>query len=192
MPALNAKERQFKMANTIIDRLHTEFSELIGFLSAKKEIALHTVAAEHLPKSLLLACASHFERSLTESIVEFTAEVTSDQHVIKWLVETRVVKRQYHTWFDWNTDNANQFFAMFGNDFKTYMKTLIRDDRDLDESIKAFLEIGRDRNRIVHSGFGNSDLGKTSEEIYNLYGSAKLFVNSFPRFLKEYSEHNFT
>lgn len=180
-----------KMENTVIDRLHTEFSELIQFLSDENQITLQNLADEHLRKTLLLACASYFERCLTDSILEFTVEVTSEQHVIKWLVEGKTVRRQYHSWFNWDSRNANHFFAMFGSNFKAYMQAQVSDDRGLEESIRAFLEIGRERNRLVHNDFGNSPLEKTSREIYDLYRSAKLFVNSFPKFLKEYSDQSY-
>lgn len=43
--------------------------------------------------------------------------------------------------------------------------------------MKAFMEIGRDRNRLVHEDFATFTLEKTAEEIHNHYQTALVFVN---------------
>ena len=49
------------------------------------------------------------------------------------------------------------------------------------------MEIGRDRNRMVHDDFGSFSLEKTSEEIYETYRIGSRFVDwvsaSTPRVL---------
>ena len=54
-------------------------------------------------------------------------------------------------------------------------------------AIEAFLEIGRERNRLVHQNFGTFTLEKTSKEIYDTYRSAVEFVEWVPRELREFS-----
>lgn len=51
--------------------------------------------------------------------------------------------------------------------------------------VQAFLEIGRERNRIVHQDYGAISLEKTAEEIYALYQKAEQFVEQLPRLLSE-------
>ena len=172
---------------TPVDRLHREFTQLLKFLDERGEVSLRNVADENFRKALLLAAASYFERALTSGIVDFAATVTSTDHALRWLVEKKAVERQYHSWFDWNARNANQFFSLFGRAFSDHAKTLIRDDEDLMSSVQAFLEIGRDRNRLVHQDFGNFPLEKTSREIYETYLSAVEFVEWFPRELRRFS-----
>ena len=52
---------------------------------------------------------------------------------------------------------------------------------------QAFMEIGRDRNRLVHQNFGSFSLEKTSSEIYDAFRLATKFVDWFPDALREYS-----
>ena len=60
------------------------------------------------------------------------------------------------------------------------MREKVRGNKDLENSIGAFIEIGRDRNRLVHENFASFSLEKTSKEIYGLYRSALKFVDWFP------------
>ena len=147
---------------------------------------MRNTADGNFRKSLLLAAASHFEQRLTHAVVFFVQEVTSSDHVLTWLIRKRVVERQYHTWFDWNSRNANRFFSMFGESFGRHMKSVVDEDDDLSSSIQAFMEIGRERNRIVHQDFGSFSLEKTSAEIYETYRSATKFVEWFPDALRKY------
>jgi len=96
--------------------------------------------------------------------------------------------RQYHTWFDWTRNNANTFFAMFGDGFKGHMAKVIDGDENLAKSISDFMEIGRERNRLVHQDYGSFFLEKTAEEIFASYASALLFVEFIPKALRDYSK----
>ena len=119
-------------------------------------------------------------------MVNFVEQVTSKDHLIKWFVQNKAVSRQYHTWFDWEKKNANKFFGLFGDSFKNHISEKVRTNNDLELSIQAFLEIGHERNRLVHSDFGSFSLEKTSEEIYTLYSKAKRFVEWLPDQLNNY------
>ena len=68
---------------------------------------------------------------------------------------------------------------MFGPDFKDYVQKEIK-LKEVESSIQAFIEIGRDRNLQVHQDFGSFTLEKTSQEIYALYTKAIEFVTWFP------------
>ena len=173
---------------TPVDRLHDEFTQLLAFLDAHLEVSLRSVADGNFRKALLLAAASYFERRLTGGIVDFAGEVTSTDHVVRWLVERKAVERQYHTWFDWNARNANQFFRLFGRPFGDHAKALVDSSESLSSSVQAFLEIGRDRNRLVHQDFASFPLEKTSGEVYETYRSATEFVEWFPRELRRFSD----
>ena len=60
------------------------------------------------------------------------------------------------------------------------MITAVKTDDQLDISVKAFLEIGRERNRLVHQDYGTFTLEKTADEIYKLYQAALTFVEVLP------------
>lgn len=67
------------------------------------------------------------------------------------------------------------------------MESRVRNDAGLDDSIKAFLEIGDERNRLVHHDFGSFTLEKTTTEIYRLYDKAVTFIDTMGTVLKEFS-----
>ena len=173
---------------SVIDGLHKDFSDILTFLYKSGEISWRSVADENFRKVLLVAAASHFERSMTEVVVNFVEQVTAKDHPIKWLVQNKAVSRQYHTWFDWEKKNANRFFGLFGDSFKNHIAEKVKMSNDVELSIQAFLEIGRERNRLVHGDYGSFSLEKTSEEIYKLYSDAKAFVEWFPDELNRFTE----
>lgn len=89
-----------------------------------------------------------------------------------------------------NLPVANSFFGLFGDIFSNFIKQEVRNSEQLSSSIKAFLEIGRERNRLVHQDFGTFSLEKTSDEIYLLYKDALVFVNALPDKLRQCLQKN--
>ena len=169
----------------IIDRIYEEHKELKEFLEEHEEISLSVSADEIYRKTLLLAISSYFEDRITTCVLEYVQEQTHEKHIILKLVRTKVVSRQYHTWFDWNSKNVNSFLGMFGEEFKKYATKKIKNEK-LEESIKNFLELGSDRNRLVHQNFASFSLEKTSEELYSSYQSAIKFIEWLPKSLREF------
>ena len=174
------------MPSTVVDRLHEDFVSLLSVLDEADEVSLRAVADENFRKSLLLAAASYFERRMTETVLSFVEDATNRNLLVTALVRNRAVSRQYHTWFQWDAGNANSFFGLFGSGFRDFMKSRIREDDDLDDSVRAFLELGRERNRLVHQDFGAFPLEKTTEEIHALYRRALRFVDEVPGALRAF------
>ena len=178
------------MRASVVERLYGDFNQLRDFLQDGQDgssMTLLPVVEGNFSKALLLAAASYFEKHLTETVKDFIKEVTTDDHPIVSLVEVKAIKRQYHTWFAWEERNANSFFRMFGAGFKQYAQDQINQEDGLQDSIRAFLEIGRERNQLVHEDFASFRMNKTSEEVYELYQSATLFVEWFPQAIREFS-----
>ena len=170
-----------------VDRLHDEFSKLQKFLS-ENGAPQHLSAIEDVfPKTMLLAAASYFESRLSEEVDRLAVSGTTDGHVLVWLVRRTTMNRQYHTWFDWKARNANRFFQLFGDDFKTRAEESVNGDETLKQSVADFLEIGRQRNSLVHDNFGDFALDKTADDVVALYNSAKVFVDWFPTAVRRYS-----
>ena len=89
--------------------------------------------------------------------------------------------------FNGETGNANSFFGLFGNDFRVFMKRKVKDDDRLDDSVRAFLELGRETKSSRAWGFCAFTLEKTTEEIHALYGRALHFVEAVPGALREFN-----
>ena len=100
-------------------------------------------------------------------------------------MKNKAIARQYRTFFNWDAKNANTFFGLFGIEFKEHINSIIKEKEEISNYIKAFLEIGRERNRLVHQDFGNFSLEKTTEEIYELYKEAANFILFFEKELIE-------
>ena len=174
------------MYTNVVDRLHVEFSNLSDFLNAEAGAKFLPIVESYLPRTMLLAVASYFENRLSEEVERMAVEEVGDRHLLTWLVRNKVVRRQYHTWFSWQSRNVNSFLAMFGKDFKDEATKWIAEDDGLRRSVADFLEIGRERNRLVHGNFGDAPLEKTTADVYSLYESAKLFVDWFPSAVRRY------
>ncbi|MBF0803546.1 MULTISPECIES: HEPN domain-containing protein [unclassified Neisseria] len=177
-----------------IDRIYRESEELDKFLIDSGELSFSSSVKDLYRKTLLLSIASHFETKLTGIVVEYISEITGPRSIITELVKSKAINRQYHTWFDWNNGSANPFFALFGEDFKKYAINEKNQSIELNKSIKEFISLGLDRNRLVHQDYANFSLNKTTEEIYESYKLACYFIEWIPKVLREHSseESDFT
>lgn len=176
------------MPATVVDDLHESFAGLLSVLDEAGEVSLRAVADENFRKSLLLAAASYFEHRMTDTVMSFVEDATNRNVLVAALVRNKAVSRQYHTWFQWEGSNANSFFGLFGSDFRDFMRQRVKTDDELDGSVRAFLELGRERNRLVHQDFGTFPLEKTTQEIHTLYMRAMLFVDAVPDALREFDD----
>jgi hypothetical protein len=174
-------------ATTHIDRMHGDFETLRGFLEQHEEISLLSMADANLSKCLLLTIASYFEATLTKHVRDFISDETEAHVLICALVENKAISRQFHTWFNWDSKNANQFFGLFGTEFKQFTEREMKNNAEIDQGVRAFLELGSDRNRLVHQDFGNFVLEKTSAEIFASYRKALKFVDKVPQLLRQFS-----
>ena len=169
-----------------VEEIHKNVSDLLEFLRSQMRHEFHQLVDENFRKLLLIAAASYFEKRLSEAVIELAEKVTSEEHVVVYLIRRVAIERQYHTWFDWKVQNANRFFSIFGDNFKTFAQGMVSENETINKSISDFMEIGRERNRIVHEDFSSFFMEKTFDEINDLYLSAKIFVDWFPRVMEEF------
>ena len=97
-------------------------------------------------------------------------------------VDNKAIKRQYHTFFNWDGNNSNQFFGLFGDAFKRRAREEIQAKR-LEEAEAAFMAIGRERNRLVHQNYIEAQINDTFEEIFAKYKKACDFVDLIEQLL---------
>ncbi|MEA1894617.1 MAG: HEPN domain-containing protein [Euryarchaeota archaeon] len=161
----------------IVRQRYKEFKEMIDYLETNKEISLKIVADDNLKKVLLLSAASYFEDEIKDIILSFVEKNSDNNPMITSFVKNKAVERKYHTYFDWSARNANRFFSLFGDGFKDQASEDVKDNSELEISIRAFLEIGNLRNELVHGNFAVFPIEKTVEEIYDLYRLAHQFIN---------------
>lgn len=160
----------------VVQSLYNETKVLDDYLLENGEISLKNTVDSNLRKSILLSSASYFEKQIVDLIVRYTYKVTVGDEKLISFIQKKALSRQYHTLFTWDKNNCNSFYALFGEDFKLHFSNLIKEDQELDSSAKAFLEIGNERNRMVHQDFGQFTLEKTADEIIALHIKAKFFL----------------
>lgn len=171
---------------TIIDVQYASGKALVDYLKEKKELSLLSKAEEDFKKNLLLSAASYFESEICSLITDATRLHSNNNDIIISFVSNKAIKRQYHTYFSWeNKNNANSFFGLFGEKFKSEMTSLINKDEKLKAAISAFLTIGDERNKLVHKNFASAIIDKTADEIYELFKSALLFLTTLSIELKK-------
>ena len=171
--------------------MYEEFTRLNELLE-KDYPSLSLSLKQHFGKTLLLAAASYFEARLTETVRDFPVTILCSQdHPLVGFVD-QAIARKYHGWFNWDSGNAHSFFRLFGAKFVTRAKMVVSDDAKLNGSIRDFLEVGRERNRLIHGDFASFSMQKTTREVYDLYSSAKLFVSWVPDILRQVAEEGDT
>jgi hypothetical protein len=171
--------------DTAIDNLYGNATAVIETLAQRSEVSLQLAVADNFRKVLLLAAASYFEHRISDCIRDFVRERSGGSTLVSAFVQNRAIARQYHTWFNWSDNNANQFFGLFGAEFRSQMVAKVKASADLQKSIQAFLEIGNERNKLVHQNYATFPLEKTLEEIHALYRAALSFVDQLPSSLRD-------
>ncbi len=175
---------------TIIDKMYADHKALHDLLTGLRETSLASDADNKLKKVLLVSAASYFEHEITTAIIDFAAAASESHQSLLSLVRAKAVSRQYHTYFQWEGKNANSFFGLFGEEFLAKCKAHVKAQEALDDSIRAFLEIGSNRNQMMHENFGTFPMEKTAEEVYELYRRAHLFVDYIRKRLGDLSKPN--
>ena len=169
-----------------ISELREDHEELIGILYQEGKITLLTRVEDAFRKTLIIAAASYFEVQLAAAIGEIYCDRTQNSRALTVFVQKQAFGRHYAQLFSWKSHNANYFFAFFGQDFKTYMQKKVQEEKELDEAVKAFLEIGNLRNQMVHENYADFQLNKTADEVFTLYQVATKFVHEFPAVIQDF------
>ena len=169
---------------TVVGRIYRDISDISGHLGTER-LSFSVTADEIFSKYLLVASASYFEERVKGILLDYVRESTGGNERLVEFIRNTVTARGYHTLFDWNGANANQFWRLFGESFRARMRERVRQDANMDDGIKAFLELTRDRNRLVHGDIGAFSFEKTSDEIYEAYTTALEFVETLPQLLRE-------
>jgi hypothetical protein len=172
---------------TIVDALARDNEQLVEYLRDKGEISLLSFAENAFRKYLLLAAASYFEDLVKQIVLDVVRHEAGRASPLIPLIRKKIIEREYHKLFDWNASNANQFFGLWGEEFRERMKNHHMADQGLSEGIRAFMELGRLRNQLVHGNFAVFEIEKTPGEIYDIYRKAIVFLCELPIALREHA-----
>ena len=161
--------------HSLLKRLVDESDELRGFLSAQSQLSLLRAAEDNSRKALVLSAASLFEHRITEAILSYTDKASNSDACVTSLIRNKAVKRQFHTFFDWERKKPGPFFTLLGDELGGTLKAgcAISPGK---EQVEAFMEIGRLRNSLVHQNYAEFLLDKSADDIRQLCESADRFV----------------
>lgn len=171
-----------RAVNDLFDSSH----EIYEWLMKQEQVSFATEHKGQFAKIVLLACASYFETRVTGVVLDVldTKKCTLTHN----FVSKKALSRQYHTLFDWKGKNANNFFGLFGKDFKEFAKVKIKNSDILSDSIKNFLELGDLRNQLVHNNYAMFSLNLTVKDISEKFASAQSFVSNIKPLVNEYRD----
>lgn len=155
---------------------HEVLAEISKLLTGAEQISAKMTLDQNRSKLLLLGAASEFEATLCSVVLDFAKTKSGGNDQIVSLIERKAIKRQYHTWFAWNSSNPNAFFGLFGKNFSDHMKDLMIKNEVFAEAAANFMEIGQYRNILTHGNFLITNFPKTAEEVFDSYMKAKHFV----------------
>lgn len=162
---------------SIVDRIYQDNLDILIFLEEKNEPSFMIQFNTVFTKTLLLSAASYFEHEICRMVQAFIEYKAQNDECVIAIVKQKVIERQYYTYFNWKENNANSFFSLFGKTFKEKRLQDIKDNSALQSAIKSFLELGRERNKLVHQNFADYTIEKTAEEVYKLYQQAAVFID---------------
>lgn len=165
-----------------IKALHDEYTELIDFCRSNEQVSFEMYINDTYKKSLLLSAASYFESTILKIVHDFAESKSRQNSALVSFVENKAIKRQYHTFFNWESNNANVFWGLFGDTFKQEAKKQIQ-EKGLADAERAFISIGRERNLLVHQNYIEATINDTFEEIYEKYEKACDFVELISQLL---------
>ena len=170
------------MYSAKIKALHEEYSELIAFCRENHQVSFEMYINDTYKRTLLLSAASYFEVTISKAIHTFADTQSHQNSELVAFVDNKGISRQYHSYFDWDRNNANKFLGLFGDAFKQKVRTQIA-EKDLVAAETAFMIIGRERNRLVHQNYIEAQINGTFDEIYTQYEKACNFVAFFVEIL---------
>ena len=168
-----------------VEQIHLEL-ESVRLSIGSGDLSLLNTVEDTFSKSLLIMAASRFEKTVTDQLLEFAiSSSTSSGSLIANFISNKALQRQYHSLFDWTSNNANHFYKFFGDDFNNFMKGKVRSDASLEDSIHSFMKIGSDRNRLVHGDYLSFTMEMTADQIVTEFDSGMIFAGNIKAFLEE-------
>ncbi len=163
------------------DRIKNQYNdaqELYNYLMNKQEMSFALYINDVYKKVLTLSAASYFESEISRILQNYAKKVSiqNDQRLVE-LIMHKIINRQYHTLFDWNGNNTNSFWKLFGEETKTKVQKILSSEENLKSAEKEFLTLGQLRNSLIHQNFAEYNMeNQTLDEIYKKYVTACKFI----------------
>lgn len=164
-----------------IHEFNNECQKLLNQIEQQPDSSsLRITMEDAFTKILLLYAASHCEDLIHDIIIDLYRSGCSDKLALTEFVEHQALERRYHTMFNWEAGNANNFYGLFGRGFKQRMEKSIQNDSSLKDNAAAFVKLGRYRNKAIHENLATYSLEDiNTNDVIRLYQQARQFVEKF-------------
>jgi RiboL-PSP-HEPN len=159
---------------SVVDEFYNDYRQLVALLNGPETASLRVSMNDKLSRALVLVIANFYEGDIKEILLNLFRTKSSSPLIHPFLESS--MERRYHEFFDWKAQNANKFFAMFGDAFRRQAMEDVRNTRELEEGVRAFMEIGQMRNVLAHEQLLGVLLPKTADEYYALHQKALVFI----------------
>lgn len=158
-----------------VEEFYANYTELLALLQPNQYPSLNTWAQNSFRRILVIIMANHLENEIKGIVREFSKNKSGSDLVSSFIEKS--MNRQYNNYFDWDRNNCNKFFSYFGQTFKQEAMKDVSSNKELEEGIKAFLEIGNARNILAHERLHQANIGdKTTKEFYDAFKRAMVFI----------------
>lgn len=176
-----------------VESLYEDFKRAEASLLAAGEISALNTLSVVFKNNLVLTSASNSERMLTAFFEDLLANQGLMPHLALFCKKSAFDQR-YHTFFDWKCAESESpekgvegFVSKFGQQFKAEHKKQIIDSPSLRQGAASFIQIGHQRNEMVHTGFTNYTNEKTNAEIIEHHRAAIRYLKFSMRLITEYT-----
>lgn len=176
-----------------IQKLYSDYQEDIKIFNQEilseypQAFSLFTDYTVKFNSIFLLSAANSFEQYFESEFPKIFSAQKENLHYNFLL--NQALKRKYFTLFNWREKNANQFFGLFGSDFKSKMTTYRKQDENFEKAESQFLLLGQYRNLIVHSGMNpKTVLLPSIDSVYEMFTESLYFCDTFFTKLSELLE----
>ena len=126
-------------------------------------------------KAMILAAGNWLERRTLQALLLFTKSASSNEALVH-LVENKVLKRKFHTLFDWDSGKVNSFVGIFGSDFKEKVNAANGDD-EIRRASLDFMELVAERNILAHDSRISDEAQFTPSQVRTKFYNAAGWVS---------------
>lgn len=151
-------------------RIYGEFVSLLSLVPEQEPSARSDLSALYA-KVLAVSAGSEFEDWGTNLLTDAVKKRANDLEFAK-IVNERMIERKYFQFFDFDLANFNKIWALFPSPKTVEAKAILKKDDDLQESVRKFMSLNRERNRLVHQNFAGASAEYTVDEIVAMFRQA--------------------
>ena len=167
-------ETPFQPEDSYVEKLWNDLSDLEQCgpqLGATLLVNIRSAFA----KAMILAAGNWLERRTQQALLFFARSASSNDALV-YFVKNRVLYRQFHTLFDWDTGKVNSFLGKFGPDFKKKVKAA-NGNGDIHRASHNFMELVAERNSLAHDSRINDEAQFTPSEVRTKFYNAAGWIS---------------